>query len=194
MSDVDSFDEQTVVVFTDMGGSLLCAARYFAHQPPERGGRRIADWRGHISSLTYTDEPQGRAAGSSVRCSADMYMLTIADQTRLFLLALGLGFLLGIVYDLFRVVRMAFTMRRVGVFIQDVLFFLTCAAATFLFLLAVNQGEIRGFIIAGEGLGFLIYYFSFGLLAVRVSSFLVHAIHRLFFVISVPFSRSFFAS
>ena len=40
-----------------------------------------------------------------------MYMLTIADQTRLFLLALGLGFLLGIVYDLFRVVRMAFTMR-----------------------------------------------------------------------------------
>ena len=93
-----------------------------------------------------------------------MYMLTIADQTRLFLLALGLGFLLGIVYDLFRVVRMAFTMRRVGVFIQDVLFFLTCAAATFLFLLAVNQGEIRGFIIAGEGLGFLIYYFSFGLL------------------------------
>ena len=120
-----------------------------------------------------------------------MYMLTIADQTRLFLLALGLGFLLGIVYDLFRVVRMAFTMRRVGVFIQDVLFFLTCAAATFLFLLAVNQGEIRGFIIAGEGLGFLIYYFSFGLLAVRVSSFLVHAIHRLFFVISVPFRALF---
>ena len=70
-----------------------------------------------------------------------MYMLTIADQTRLFLLALGLGFLLGIVYDLFRVVRMAFTMRRVGVFIQDVLFFLTCAAATFLFLLAVNACE-----------------------------------------------------
>ena len=103
-----------------------------------------------------------------------MYMLTIADQTRLFLLALGLGFLLGIVYDLFRVVRMAFTMRRAGVFIQDVLFFLTCAAVTFVFLLAVNQGEIRGFIIAGEGLGFLIYYFSFGLLAVRVSLSLIH--------------------
>ena len=42
-----------------------------------------------------------------------------------------------------------------------------------------------------EGLGFLIYYFSFGLLAVRVSSFLVHAIHRLFFVISVPFRALF---
>ena len=69
-----------------------------------------------------------------------MYMLTIADQTRLFLLALGLGFLLGIVYDLFRVVRMAFTMRRVGVFIQDVLFFLTCAAATFLFLSCRQSG------------------------------------------------------
>lgn len=120
-----------------------------------------------------------------------MYMLTIADQTRLFLLALGLGFLLGVLYDLFRVVRMAFTMRRVGVFIQDVLFFLTCAAVTFIFLLAVNQGEIRGFVIAGEGLGFLIYYFSFGLLAMRVSSFLVHTIRKLFHLISLPF-RAFF--
>ena len=62
---------------------------------------------------------------------------------------------------------------------------------TFVFLLAVNQGEIRGFIIAGEGLGFLIYYFSFGLLAVRVSSFLVHAVHRLFYFISVPFRALF---
>lgn len=116
-----------------------------------------------------------------------MYMLTIADQTRLFLLAIGLGFLLGVVYDLFRVVRMAFTMRRAGVFIQDVLFFLVCAAVTFVFLLAVNQGEIRGFIIAGEVLGFLIYYFSLGLLAMRVSSFLVHATQRIFYLISVPF-------
>lgn len=116
-----------------------------------------------------------------------MYMLTIADQTRLFLLAIGLGFLLGVVYDLFRVIRMAFTMRRAGVFIQDVLFFLVCAAVTFVFLLAVNQGEIRGFIIAGEVLGFLIYYFSFGLLAVRVSSFLVHTTQRIFYLICVPF-------
>lgn len=88
-----------------------------------------------------------------------MYMLTIADQTRLFLLALGLGFLLGIVYDLFRVVRMAFTMRRVGVFIQDVLFFLTCAAATFLFLLAVNQGETVGLSsLGGPGVSDLLFF------------------------------------
>lgn len=120
-----------------------------------------------------------------------MYMLTIADQTRLFLLALGLGFLLGVVYDLFRVIRMAFTMRRAGVFIQDVLFFLTCAAATFIFLLAVNQGEIRGFIIAGESLGFLIYYFSFGLLAIKVSSFLVQTVRRFFHLVSLPFRALF---
>ena len=116
-----------------------------------------------------------------------MYMLTIADQTQLFLFALGLGFLLGIVYDLFRTERMAFTMRRVGVFLQDILFFLTCAAVTFLFLLAVNHGEIRGFIIAGEALGFFIYYFSFGLLAVRVSSFTIRTIRRFFHLIFTPF-------
>lgn len=119
-----------------------------------------------------------------------MYMLTIADQTRLFLLALGLGFLLGIVYDLFRVVRMAFTIGAWGS-LYKMCFFPHLCRRHLSFLLAVNQGEIRGFIIAGEGLGFLIYYFSFGLLAVRVSSFLVHAIHRLFFVISVPFRALF---
>ena len=84
-----------------------------------------------------------------------MYMLTIADQTRLFLLALGLGFLLGIVYDLFRVVRMAFTMRRVGVFDTRCAFFPHLVPPPpFFFCLPFNQGEIRGFIIAGEGLGF----------------------------------------
>ena len=70
-----------------------------------------------------------------------MYMLTIADQTRLFLLALGLGFLLGIVYDLFRVVRMAFTMRRVGVFIQDVLFSSPVPPPPFFFCLPSIRGD-----------------------------------------------------
>ena len=84
-----------------------------------------------------------------------MYMLTIADQTRLFLLALGLGFLLGIVYDLFRVVRMAFTMRRVGVFIQDVLFFPhLCRRHLSFFCLPSIRGRSVGLSSLGRAWGF----------------------------------------
>ena len=56
VSDVDSFDEQTVVVFTDMGELTVRGTDLHINRLSVEVGELLME--GHISSLTYTDEPQ----------------------------------------------------------------------------------------------------------------------------------------
>ena len=67
VSDVDSFDEQTVVVFTDMGELTVRGTDLHIMEWDEWSQKHINRlsvevgellMEGHISSLTYTDEPQ----------------------------------------------------------------------------------------------------------------------------------------
>lgn len=95
------------------------------------------------------------------------YIISLSTQTRGFLLSLGLGTLVGALYDVIRIVRIFFSRSGLSVLVSDVLFVLSAAALTFLFCLTAAEGEVRLYIIAGELLGFLIYYFSFGVIAVR---------------------------
>jgi len=55
-----------------------------------------------------------------------MYIPTMALQTRIFLLSIGLGFLLGILYDVFYIVRLMITKNKYAIYIQDILYLLVC--------------------------------------------------------------------
>ena len=109
------------------------------------------------------------------------YLPSLADQTRLFLLSLGFGFALGILYDLFRIVRLlAGKSGRVSLLAQDILYCLFCTALSFFFFLAVGDGAVRLYLLGGEILGWLVYYVSFGTVALRFSEWLVRQLRRLF--------------
>lgn len=109
-----------------------------------------------------------------------MYGVPLAVQTRVMLLALGLGFLIGILYDIFRIVRLSVSRGRAAVFIQDILFFFLFSGITFAFCLSQNNGEVRFYIVFAEVLGFLIYYFSFGAFVIKVSDTIINALRKLF--------------
>jgi len=108
------------------------------------------------------------------------YLPDIADQTRLFLHSLGFGFSLGVLYDLFRVVRLAVAPRgrRGYLLAQDIVYSVICTVLSFFFFLAVGDGALRGFAFIGEILGWLVYYFSLGAVAMRVSEWLVVRLRR----------------
>lgn len=134
---------------------------------------------------------RARAAVSSVVFSADMPDVAIAAQTRLLMLAFGFGFLLGVAYDLFRIVRLTVTRGRVAVFVMDVAYFLSAGVLVFLFMLAHNQGELRFYMLLGIALGFLIYYFTFGAFVLKWSNRLVRFLRRflkaVWRIVSAPF-------
>ena len=120
-----------------------------------------------------------------------MYSFEQSEQLRLFLLSLGAGFFLGIIYDILRTIRLTFTKSKRVIFIFDVLYFILFGLGTFIFFLATNKGEFRSYMILGEIIGWIFYYLSFGLAAKSFTDAFVKAIHTVFKfvfkIISAPF-------
>lgn len=114
--------------------------------------------------------------------------LTVAGQLRELFLSAGLGFFLGVWYSVFTVWRLFRPPSAWTVWIQDLLFFLTAAPATFLFLLAVSDGELRFYLLAGIGIGFLAFHFTLGKWLCRAAACVI----RVFLSVWSAFWRTLF--
>lgn len=73
---------------------------------------------------------------------------------------LGVG--LGILYDVFRIIRMLINTRNITIFLQDIIYFIVSGLVTFLFVLGINEGQSRFYILAGEGIGWIAYHITLG--------------------------------
>lgn len=91
-----------------------------------------------------------------------MYIQGMAQQTQIFLLCVGLGVLLGAVYDAVRFIRRIISDSDKAVVFQDILFSFICVFSSFIFLLCVGDGEIRLYPYLGMILGFAVWYFTLG--------------------------------
>lgn len=98
-----------------------------------------------------------------------MYGADLAAQPANLLYSLGFGILTGVVYDVFRIIRLSFGSGKAAVFIQDLLFFLVFAFSSFTFILYINNGTLRIYIFLAETLGFFLYYFTLGTFVMKIS-------------------------
>lgn len=120
-----------------------------------------------------------------------MYSVPQSEQLAIFVSSLGLGFLLGILYDIFRAVRLSITKSKIAILIFDIIYFILFGLLTFIFILALNKGEIRFYIIVGELIGAVFYYISFGIAVIKITDRIISLLRRfysfVFKVISAPF-------
>lgn len=120
-----------------------------------------------------------------------LYGISLAVQTKNFLLSLGLGFIMGIFYDAFRIIRLCISSKKFFVIIFDVLYCILFCFTFFIFLLTVNEGQFRFYLLLGSGVGFSVYYFSLGAIIFSFSRFLTEFIKkwskRIFAVFLFPF-------
>ncbi len=107
-----------------------------------------------------------------------MYTFPISEHLRVFLLSLGLGFLLGVLYDAFRVIRLVISRGKAAVYVFDILYIALTAVLTYLFILEVNMGAVRAHILIAALMGFFCYYISFGVFVVRLCDKLAALITR----------------
>lgn len=120
-----------------------------------------------------------------------LYGMSLATQTKNYLLSMGLGFLMGFIYDGFRIIRLAISSKKIAVIISDLLYCVCCCFGFYIFLLTVNEGQFRFYLLLGAVVGFFVYYFSLGAIIFTFSSFLTNFIKkcfkRIFAVLLFPF-------
>ena len=104
----------------------------------------------------------------------------IAQQTQVFLIACLIGAGLGAFYDVFRIIRIAVKNPAAIVFLEDALFFAVCALVTFFYMMQSIGGQLRFFIVLGELLGGVIYYFTIGSLVMKISKLIIRAVKAVF--------------
>ncbi len=79
-------------------------------------------------------------------------------QLQSLLYACGLGFLLGLYYELFRTVRLLLPPTSRSCLFQDVFFCLSAALITFFSFLAIADGNMYPYLFMGEIAGFFSFY------------------------------------
>ena len=92
-----------------------------------------------------------------------MYGIDLSVQFENLMPALGLGFILAFVYDVFQFLKMLVSRGKVFVFIADMIYVVLCTLASFLLFVAVNSGHIRGYLILAEVLAAAVYRFTAGI-------------------------------
>jgi hypothetical protein len=112
--------------------------------------------------------------------------VSLISQASEFALALLLGAGLGFVYDCMRIARGRIPLRGVTAAL-DLLFWATCAGASFWFAMGVGGGELRLFAMLAIALG-IVAYFSLLSVFVRAVGFVIaDGVIELFRVVFRPF-------
>ncbi len=71
------------------------------------------------------------------------YSEPLANQIYRFVLALGFGVILGVIYELLVLIRTLISEKRWAVITQDITFAILSAFLSFLFMLVYNEGIVR---------------------------------------------------
>lgn len=120
-----------------------------------------------------------------------LYGLSLATQTKGFLLSLGLGFLMGFFYDVFRLIRLSISQNKALIIVFDLLYCIFLCFSTFIFCMTVNEGQLRFYLLLGESIGFAVYYFSLGVVIFssgeRFIIFIKRCFKRIFKLLIFPF-------
>ncbi len=111
-------------------------------------------------------------------------------QLNVFLLSVGFGFLLAVLYDILSVILGAFSNKTKVIFLKDLIYCFMSAIMLFIYLLAVNFGRIRIFIIFGIVIGYICWFIMLRENAAKLINIIIAFLSRVFrisaFTISLP--------
>lgn len=112
-------------------------------------------------------------------------------QLNVLLMSVGMGAVIAVIYDIYKVLHKLIFKTYRGVIVKDIIFCFTAALLWFVFLLAVNFGRMRFYLLFGAVSGFCCWYFSLSTVFVSVFFSVLNKVQSLFIIfgrlISMPF-------
>lgn len=119
--------------------------------------------------------------------------VSVVSQLYLFSIFILTGFLIGIIFDIFRVLRKSFKTPDLITYIQDILFWILVGILVLYSIFTFNNGELRIFIFIAIFIGFLLYLLLFSktfiLINVSTIMFIKKIITFILKIILFPFKQ-----
>lgn len=117
-----------------------------------------------------------------------MYTATVSpsDQLRFFVISLAFGFAMGVVYELFRLIRLISPRSRLLCFVCDVMFMSLASLLSFVLTVVINLGIVRWYILLGEVVGFFVYMRTVGRVSGAVFRLVRWLITKLLWIVFTP--------
>ncbi|BED91735.1 MAG: spore cortex biosynthesis protein YabQ [Candidatus Improbicoccus pseudotrichonymphae] len=98
------------------------------------------------------------------------------------LFSLLTGLVLSVLYVAFKVIKLFFERNNLVILIFDILYFLISSIITFVFVLIINNGHIRFYIISVILIGWLINHLTLGKIIFDFSKKIVNRLKKLKFI------------
>lgn len=93
----------------------------------------------------------------------------VTNQGNLFLIFVINGVIIGLLFDIFRILRKSFKTSDIVTIIQDILFWIISGIIVLYSIFIFNNGEIRFFMFIGIFLGVLLYMISLSKYIIKIS-------------------------
>ena len=120
-----------------------------------------------------------------------MWEINNSLQRLSFLRAVVLGVLLCVLYDFIKSARLTVNFSDIAIFLQDIIYSLVASFITFIFLLSVTNGEMRGYVILGILVGFILSRITLSRLLCKFIKLIFGGVKRIFGAVSKGFYTKF---
>lgn len=90
------------------------------------------------------------------------------------------GITIGIVFDIFRILRKSFKTLDFITYIQDFIFWLLTGIILLFSIFTFNYGELRGYIFVGIAIGIILYILIFSKYIIKIVSSVIIFIKNIF--------------
>ena len=98
------------------------------------------------------------------------------NQTYLFIVFTIVGIIIGILFDIFRILRKSFKTKDIVTYMEDILFWILTGIIILFSMYKFSNGELRFFMIIGIIMGTLMYMITFSKYVIKISVFIINII------------------
>lgn len=109
--------------------------------------------------------------------------MTITTETTLFLIFLLDGVIVGVLFDIFRILRKSFKTPDFVTYIEDILFGIISGSTLIFSIIMFNNGELRLFVFLGIILGLVIYILTISKYVIKICVKVLQIITKIYGII-----------
>ena len=110
----------------------------------------------------------------------------VINQANLFLIFTINGIAIGILFDIFRILRKSFKTSDIVTYMQDLLFWILTGFILLYSIFTVSNGEVRFYMFLGVFLGCLIYMILFSKYFININVKIIKIIKKIISIILMP--------